>query len=417
MATSFLRVETGPVLGGRYLVGPRLGGGGIAEVFLGHDRRLDREVAIKVLRPDKAAVPSLRRGFAIEGRATARLSHPNVVGVYDVGEDGGNPYLIMELVRGRALAEHIMAGPLAQDVVCRIGLDVLAGLGAAHMAGILHRDVKPANVLIDERGTAKLADFGIAKLGERSSGSDATATAMVIGTPGYLAPERAAGDPASTESDLWAVGVVLYEALTAAKPFEGPTPLAAALAAANGNYVPLQVRRPDIDPELAGAIQRALNPDHAARYPSAAAMADSLQRLPRWGSPARADEAAHAAAAIKDTAVLSAAPTEMIDADLLLPRAMTPRTRKVLTRLAIGTGIGLSAFVLTWALVATGPRRIAHQAPTTIVQPHRTTIPVTTTPPTTAPPPQAHNSDNADHENGNGNDSNGDGNDGDAGGD
>jgi serine/threonine-protein kinase len=389
----------------------------MAEVFLGHDRRLDREVAIKVLRPDKAADPSLRRRFAIEGRATARLSHPNVVGVYDVGEDGGNPYLIMELVRGVALAEQITAGALAQDVVCRIGLDILAGLGAAHAAGILHRDVKPANVLIDERGSAKLTDFGIAKLGERNSGSDATATGMVLGTPGYLAPERAAGGPPSTVSDLWAVGVVLYEALTATKPFEGPTLLAEALAAANGDYVPLQVRRPDIDPELAGAVQRALNPEPAARYSSAAAMAGSLQGLPGWGSPAGADVAAQAAAAIKDAAVLPAAPTEMIDTDLVLPRAMTPRTRRVLTRLAIGSGIGLSAFVLTWALVATGPRGIAHQAPTTTVQPHLTTIPVTTTPTTAAPPPQAHNSDNTDRGNGNGNDSNGNENDADAGGD
>jgi serine/threonine-protein kinase len=389
----------------------------MAQVFLGHDGLLDREVAIKVLRPDKAADQSLRRRFAIEARVTARLSHPNVVGVYDVGDDTGNPYLVMELVRGSALAEHIKAGPLAQDVVCRIGLDILAGLGAAHTAGILHRDVKPANVLIDERGTGRLADFGIAKLGELSSGSEATATAIVIGTPGYLAPERAAGGPASPVSDLWAVGVVLYEALTAAKPFEGPTPLAAALAAAHGDYVPLQVRRPDIDPELAGAIQRALNPEPAARYPSAAAMAGSLRGLPRWGSPASADVDAQAAATIQDTGVLPAAPTEMFVAAPVLPGAMTLRSRKVLAPLAIGSGIGLSAFVLTWALVATGPRSIAHQAPTTTVRPHVSTIPVTTTPPTTGPPPQAHNSDNADHGNANGNDSNGNGDDADAGGD
>jgi serine/threonine protein kinase len=383
----------------------------MAEVFVGHDGRLQREVAIKVLRPDKAADPGLRRRLAMEGRAVARLSHPNVVGVYDVGEDGGNLYLIMELVRGSTLAEQLEAGPLAEHVVRRVGRDILAGLGAAHVAGIVHRDVKPANVLMDGRGTARLADFGIAKSGQPSDGSDATATAMVIGTPGYLAPERAAGGPASTVSDLWAVGVVLYEALTAAMPFEGPTPLAAALAAASGDFVPLQVRRPDIDPTLAAAVHRALNPEPASRYPSAAAMADSLQGLPLWGSPAGSDLAAQAAGA-----VVPPAPTERIDADPDMLKAMKPRTSKVVARLAIGSGIALAALVLTWVLVATGHGSIAHEAPTTTVQPQRTTVAVTTAPPITAPvtttpatttpqpPKRGHGHRNENSGNGDGND-------------
>ena len=135
MATSVAPVETGRLLGGRYRVGPRLAGGGTAEVFLARDGRLDRDVAVKVLRPDKAADPAVRRRFATEGRAAARLSHPNVVGVFDVGEEGGNPYLVMELVNGGTLAERILTGPLSEDDVRRVGLDILAGLGGVHAAG------------------------------------------------------------------------------------------------------------------------------------------------------------------------------------------------------------------------------------------------------------------------------------------
>ena len=175
-----------------------------------------------------------------------------MVGVYDVGEDGGNPYLVMELVTGGTLADRIRTGPLSEDAVRRAGLDILAGLGAAHAAGIMHRDVKPANVLMDGHGTAKLADFGIAKPDQPADGGEATATAMVIGTPSYLAPERAAGAPASVASDLWAVGVVLYEAAAGVRPFQGATPLAVALAARNGDMVPLTGTPPRLRPGPGG---------------------------------------------------------------------------------------------------------------------------------------------------------------------
>ena len=424
MATSPAPVETGRLLGGRYRVGPRLAGGGMAEVFLAQDARLDRDVAIKVLRPDKAADPAIRRRFATEGLAAARLSHPNVVGVYDVGDDGGNPYLVMELVTGGTLAERIRTGPLSADAVRQTGLDILAGLGAAHAAGIMHRDVKPANVLIDDRGSAKLADFGIAKA-NRPADSEATATAMVIGTPSYLAPERAAGAPASVATDLWAVGVVLYEATVGVRPFQGTTPLAVVLAARSGDMVPLRECRPDIDPALEGAVHRALSPHPADRFPSAAAMAAALQRVGEGGpSPVAVTSA-------DSTVALLPAPTRVPRRPLMKRGA----------RLAVASAVAALALVLAWTITSAGDRSGSHTVPTTAVHaqvptatvhaqvtttvaaptsaPATDSTPTSAAPPTTVSPPPVHAGSGRDHGKGHGNPGNekqGDGNQGNGGG-
>ena len=410
MATSLAPVATGRLLGGRYRVGLRLAAGGMAEVFLARDERLDRDVAIKVLRPDKAADPVIRRRFATEGRSAAGLSHPNVVGVYDVGEEGGNPYLVMELVTGGTLAERIRTGPLSEDGVRRAGLDILAGLGAAHAAGIVHRDVKPANVLIDGHGTAKLADFGIAKA-DQPPDSEATATAMVIGTPSYLAPERAAGAPATVASDVWAVGVVLYEAAAGVRPFQGATPLAVVLAARSGDMVPLRERRPDIGPALAGVIHRALSSHPQDRFPSAAAMGTALEAAgERVPSPALA-------ASADSTVAFGSAPTEVTKR--FLTRRGASRARATL---AVASVVGALALVLTWTIVSDGPRSRAPAVPTTTVHgqittpvpaptrppttsPALTTVPAPTTVPrpTTVPPPSVHHDGGRDHGKGNGN--------------
>ena len=331
-----------------------------------------------------------RRRFAAESRAVARLAHPNVVGVYDVGEHRGSPYLIMELVAGGTLAELIAAGPLPEDVVRQVGLDILAGLGAAHAAGLLHRDVKPGNVLIAMDGTAKLADFGIAKSDPPSG--DATATAAVIGTPSYLAPERAAGAPASVASDLWAVGVVLYEASTGVKPYQGVTPLAAALAARSGHFVPLRVRRPDADPALADAVHAALSPDPAARPPNAEAMADDIQDLTRQ-TPAT--EVAQTPVAMQRTSILPPTSTVILDRNMVprdVDRGTTRRTLAGLVAASIVV-VALVAALLTWALVDRH-HPPAPPAPTTTVNGRvATTIPAPTTaqptvhtPPATAQP-------------------------------
>ena len=275
--------EWGPgdsaVLAGRYRMGARLGAGGMAEVFRAADARLGREVAIKVLRPELATDPVFRDRFEGEARAAARLSHRNVVAVYDVGEGPhGRPFIVMELVAGGSLAERLRSGPLSEAEAVHVGLEVLAALAAAHAAGIVHRDIKPGNILFSPDGSAKVADFGIAKALLPDAGtSDLTTTSKVIGTPRYLPPERVEGRPATVESDLWGVGVVLHEALAGSYPFPGDTPLAAVVAAQRGQSTPLVVSRPDVSPGVAAVVGRALAPDPASRYPSAAEMARELR--------------------------------------------------------------------------------------------------------------------------------------------
>ncbi|MDP9442205.1 MAG: protein kinase, partial [Actinomycetota bacterium] len=199
------------LLAGRYRLGSLLGRGGMAEVYDAFDERLDRWVAVKVLRPEMAAQEGVRTRFEGEARSAARLAHPNVVAIYDTGEEGDTPFIVMERLPGETLADRMAAGPVDTHWLLRVAGDVLLALGAAHAAGIVHRDVKPGNILIAADGCAKVADFGIAKSLEVAAGADLTNTNQLVGTPAYLAPERLNGQPATPQSDLYAVGVVLYE--------------------------------------------------------------------------------------------------------------------------------------------------------------------------------------------------------------
>ncbi|HWG72452.1 MAG TPA: serine/threonine-protein kinase [Acidimicrobiales bacterium] len=276
-------VAEGQVLAGRYRLGPLLGRGGMAEVFDAFDLRLDRPVAVKLLRPDVAAHPSMRERFEREARSAARLSHPNVVSVYDSGEEGALAFLVMERLPGRSLADMIGDGPLDQRQVVAVSDDVLAALHAAHAIGLVHRDIKPANILLAGDGRAKVADFGIAKSVEMSSPgdptrADLTQAGLVIGTPSYLAPERREGHPATAQSDLYAVGVVMFEALTGRKPLAG-TPFADAggMGAQAGTAAPdVAALRPDVAPWLAAVVSRALSARPESRYESAAEMRQAL---------------------------------------------------------------------------------------------------------------------------------------------
>lgn len=269
-----MKAEPRPELvAGRYEVGPSIGRGGMGEVRRAHDVRLGREVAIKFLRGDLAADPGVRERFDDEARAAARIGHPNAVTVFDFGEHHGDPYIVMESLPGDTLADAMAHGPLPEERVRRIALDVLGALGAAHDLGIVHRDVKPANILFAADGTAKVADFGIAKSTE---GLDHTATGQVIGTAAYLAPERLEGRPAVPQSDLYALGVVLYEALAGRKPFTGDTPVALAHAVHSSMPAPLGEVRPGIDRDLAAAIDRAMRKAPEQRFATAGDMARGL---------------------------------------------------------------------------------------------------------------------------------------------
>lgn len=265
-------------LADRYLVETLIGRGGMAAVYRGRDELLARPVALKVLVGPLAHDPAASKRFRAEARAAAAVTHPNVVGVYDVGEDGEWAFIVMELVQGESLAKRLTQGPLEPAAAALVGADVLSGLEAAHQSGLLHRDIKPGNVILTPDGTAKLADFGIAK----AMKSVATATqpvsdpGIVLGTLSYLAPERLRGEAASVRSDIWSVGAVLYEAVTGRSPFGLGRLSAEDGAQVDLPEVPVRTARPDVGPELASVIERAMAPAPEERFGSAAEMREAL---------------------------------------------------------------------------------------------------------------------------------------------
>lgn len=247
---------------GRYRLGERLGSGGFGTVFASHDERLDRPVAVKVIPADDRADERAQR----EALAVARLDHPGIVALYDAGEEDGARYVVSELVQGRTLARLEADGDLTDRDVLRIGLALADALAHAHDRGVVHRDVKPQNVIVPDRpvsarGAAKLTDFGVAHL----AGDDGlTGTGDVVGTLAYMAPEQAAGKPIDDRTDLYALALVLYEALAGTNPVKAGNP--AATARRVGKVLrPLQRSRPDLPPELCDAVDRALLPDPGRR--------------------------------------------------------------------------------------------------------------------------------------------------------
>lgn len=337
-------------LADRYELVDVVGRGGMGEVWAARDLRLGRRVAVKLLSPALASEAGVRERFEAEARAAARLSHPNVVQVFDSGEHDGTPYLVMELLPGRTLADDVALGPLDPEAVRRIGIEVLGALEASHAAGILHRDIKPGNVLLAADGTAKVGDFGIAKSTE---GLNLTSTGMIVGTAAYLAPERVAGQPATPRSDLYAVGVVLYEALSGRKPFEADTPLGLMRAVEAHQPIPLAEARPGLEASLVAAVERAMAKDPARRFSSAAAMAAALGGD---GVGAGSGTATVASAVPPSTEVLSA-PTARQPAGVGRP-AMASTAPTLWARLRRSPGTALfvvlvAVFVLV-AVLATG---------------------------------------------------------------
>ena len=260
-------------VGARYEVGELLGRGAMGEVRAGFDQRLGRQVAIKFLRPDMAGQPSIRERFEEEARSAARLVHPHIVAVFDTGEEDGVPYLVMERLSGRTLVDEIHGGPMACQAVHTMGLQMLDALGAAHDAGLVHRDVKPGNILAAGPNSWKIGDFGIAK-SLQVGNSDLTMTGMILGTPAYLAPERLAGGAAAISSDIYAAGIVMYECLAGRRPLEAnASPMALLSTAAP----PVTDFRPDVPPALAAVVMRAIAREPAERFNSAHEMASALR--------------------------------------------------------------------------------------------------------------------------------------------
>ena len=361
---------------GRYELGPVIGRGGMADVHAGHDHKLDRPVALKLLRPEFYVQPLVRSRFESEARLAARLTHPNVVSIYDSGEEEGVPYIVMERLPGLTLAHRLAEGPVSEAEARHIGTEVLAALSTAHAAGIVHRDIKPANVLARGDGHWKVGDFGIAKALEADLG-DAT-TGMVLGTPAYLAPERLLGSPATVASDVFAVGVILYEALAGRRPFEGD----GASAIAGRPPPPLTDVRPDVDPALAGIVARSLASDPSQRYWSAAEMAANI--APRPTADALPPTVAFAGAAAGG----GGGDTRLLRAGDIMPGRRRPRSIAALAAFAVAL---LAAAGLAVAAGVDGGHS-AHPPPSTTVSSTTTTAPITTTTSTTAltVPPTGH---------------------------
>ena len=263
--------ETGQVLASRYHLTERIAAGGMGEVWRAHDATLDRDVAVKVLRPDGSDDAAFVERFHAEARHSGGLSHPNIGTVHDFGDDSGTAYLVMELLEGEPLSTIIRErAPLPQEEVRDILVQTARALQAAHEAGVVHRDVKPANIVVNADGYAKLTDFGIARaLNE----APMTQTGEVLGTPHYLSPEQAQGEPAGPLSDVYALAVVGYEMLTGRRPFSGDTMVTTALAHVSQ---PAPQLSDEIGEPLRTTVMAALAKDPAKRPPSAAEFAEAL---------------------------------------------------------------------------------------------------------------------------------------------
>ena len=350
----------GTVADGRYELDQLVGVGGMGEVWSARDGRLDRRVVVKLLKQQLSGDPSVRRRFETEARAAARLGHPNVVAVFDTGDHHGRPYIVMERLPGPTLAEELRGGPLPVDAALAVAGDVLAGLAAAHAAGVVHRDVKPANVIRSDRATWKVADFGIAK----AAGADQTAPGVLYGTPTYLAPEVLAGGASSPASDIYSVGVLLHEALTGQAP---PPP-------GDPGDRPLAATRPDVPPAVAAAVDRARSADPSARFAGAGEMGAALGVSATQAAAVPADPA--------PTALLAAAPA--------VAPAGSRRRRSANAVLAVAVALFV-ALVVAGAVIGAGGEDAPPAPPETVAD-------------TAPPPPPAAGEDVEEDEGGGGGD-------------
>ena len=382
---------TGHVLDGRYRLLEVIGQGGMAVVYRAQDEMLQRDVAVKVLRPAFASDEAFIERFRREARNAASLHDPTIVTIHDTGVDAvGGDFIVMSLVEGPDL-QRVLArdGPLPVGFAVRIGIETAKALQVAHEHGIVHRDIKPGNILIGPDGDARVADFGIARA---AADIGATTSGAILGSAQYASPEQVSGELVSPQSDIYSLGIVLYEALTGVRPFDGPNQAAVALERLRVSPRPLREVRPDLPASLDAIVMRALERDPAARYPSAAEFAGELERfrvselggIRRRGIGARAVRtrgAPTAAARSLAAGAVSVATATWADDDTHVERAVVPgnlvddteyvpptssatarvsaaghartrRRRRGIAPFAIAAGLGLAALSL-FVLVAT----------------------------------------------------------------
>ncbi|MCA0306282.1 MAG: Stk1 family PASTA domain-containing Ser/Thr kinase [Actinobacteria bacterium] len=336
------------LLGGRYQLGSVLGRGGMAEVRRARDLRLGREVAVKQLRIDLASDPTFQARFRREAQAAAGLNHPNIVAVYDTGEEADPhsgvqvPYIVMELVEGHTLREILRTGrQIVPGKALEFTQGVLEALSYSHKAGIVHRDIKPANVMLTPSGQVKVMDFGIARAVADTSAT-MTQTAAVIGTAQYLSPEQARGETVDSRSDIYSAGCLLYELLVGRPPFQGDSPVSVAYQHVREAPVPPSHLDPEITPAMDAITLKALAKDPADRYQTAAAMRADIGRL-----LAGQDVVARppVVAAVPAPASAAEATTVLEPSDHTATRALEPTPRR---------RWGVVAFLVALILVAAG---------------------------------------------------------------
>ena len=330
--------------GGRYLLEQELGRGGMAAVHLARDVELDRLVAVKILALHLADDEGFRRRFVREARLAARLAHPNVVRVFDAGEDDGRPFIVMEYVPGVTLADELArVGRLTPAATVDLALQACAGLEDAHQAGLVHRDVKPGNLLLREDGVLKIADFGIARAAETTQ---LTQVGSVLGTAAYLSPEQATGDRVTAAADIYSLGVVLYELLTGRTPFAFETLAELLVKQREAPVPPVREHDPDVPEALEAAVMRCLARNPAYRPASAAHLAHELAGASPEPPTVPLPQATGVRATDVATEPLAPPP----------PRAVerTPRGRLVA---AVAVGLVLLALAgagLVWAVAGNG---------------------------------------------------------------
>jgi eukaryotic-like serine/threonine-protein kinase len=347
--------ESGQPFDGRYRVLGRLGVGGMATVYLAEDSSLGRKVALKVMAERYAEDGEFVERFRREAQAAARLNHPNIIAVYDRGEADGRPYIAMEYLQGRTLKQVIQSeGPLPPERAVAIAMQVLAGLRYAHEHGVVHRDVKPHNVLVGDDGRIKVTDFGIAHAGDPQM----TEVGSIVGTAQYLSPEQARGRSVGPQTDIYSLGVVLYEMLSGRVPFEGDSSVAIAMQHVSDEAPPLRALSPQVPESLALVVAHAMLKDPSQRYGSADEFAADLDRVRRGLVPAAATmqtsaiphERTEVVPAAEATRIAPRAEaTPLLHGDVL-PARRTPRKRSrwpwllvLLLILAVGA---LAAFAL-----------------------------------------------------------------------
>jgi serine/threonine-protein kinase len=327
----------GTVLSGRYRLEAKLGSGGMSTVYLARDQTLDRDVAVKVMHREMSEQADQLERFRQEARAVAKLSHPNVVAVIDAGEDGGHPYIVFEYVEGETLKQRInRVGALDPQEALAYAIEIARGLTVAHARNMVHRDVKPQNVLIDAEGRAKLTDFGISRQLEQDG---MTATGRVLGTTDYVAPEQAMGHGVDPRSDLYSLGVVLYEMLIGQVPFHADSQVGVAMKHVNEVLPDVQQRRPEVSAAAALVVERATAKEPAQRYQEVGEMIDDL-------STALEVEAARAGSTTGEA-------TSILDAVPPAKRKLSGRARRSWAAIALIVLVGGGA-LLAVQLIGSG---------------------------------------------------------------